>query len=49
MRAIEGSSWLHTPVLDVITAEGGQSAQSTFTLKATLGKQNTEATKVGTK
>lgn len=45
MRAIDASGWLHSPLLEVITAEGGQSAQSTFTLKATLGKQTTEVTK----
>ena len=46
MRAIDASSWLTTPMLDEIKAEDAKSTQSNFKLKATLGKQNVDATKV---
>ncbi|MFI3189538.1 pilus assembly protein PilN [Crenothrix sp. D3] len=46
MRSIDTSSWLNSPVLEEIKAEGVQSTQSNFTLKATLGKPAVEATKV---
>jgi type IV pilus assembly protein PilN len=46
MRAIDASNWLQTPVLEEIKAEDAKSTQSNFRLKATLGKQNVDATKV---
>lgn len=46
MRAIDASDWLQAPVLEEIKAEDAKSTQSNFKLKATLGKQNVEATKV---
>jgi type IV pilus assembly protein PilN len=45
MRSIDGSSWLHSPVLEEIRAEDAKSIQSSFRLKATLGKQTADATK----
>jgi type IV pilus assembly protein PilN len=46
MRAIDASDWLQAPVLEEIKAEDAKSTQSNFKLKATLGKQNLETTKV---
>jgi type IV pilus assembly protein PilN len=47
MRQIEGSKWLQSPVLEEIKADGdAKSTQSSFKLKATLGKQTVDATKV---
>jgi hypothetical protein len=46
MRAIDSSNWLKTPMLEEIKAEDAKSTQSNFRLKATLGKQNVDATKV---
>lgn len=45
MRAIDASSWLQIPVLEQIKAEGANSTQSDFRLKATLGKRNAEEPK----
>jgi type IV pilus assembly protein PilN len=46
MRAIDGSNWLKASMLEEIKAEDAKSTQSNFRLKATLGKQNVDATKV---
>lgn len=46
MRQIEASNWLQTPVLEEIKSEDAKSTQSNFKLKATLGKQTVDATKV---
>ena len=45
MRNIDASEWLNTPVLDEVKAEDVKTAQSSFKLKATLGKKNTNADK----
>ena len=46
MRAIDVSNWLQSPVLEEIKAEDAKSTQSNFKMKATLGKQTVDATKV---
>jgi type IV pilus assembly protein PilN len=46
MRAIDASNWLQSPVLEEIKAEDAKSTQSNFKMKATLGKQTVDATKV---
>jgi type IV pilus assembly protein PilN len=49
MRAIDLSSWLQLPVLEEIKSEDAKSTQSNFRLKAKLGKQTNDATKVEAK
>jgi type IV pilus assembly protein PilN len=46
MRQIDASKWLRASALDVIRAEDSKtSAQSTFKLRAVLGRQNPDAAK----
>ena len=45
MRAIDASEWLHSPVLIEVMAEDQKTAQSSFKMKATLGKKDVEADK----
>lgn len=45
MRNIDASEWLNSPVLDEVKAEDVKAAQSSFKLKATLGKKNANADK----
>jgi type IV pilus assembly protein PilN len=48
MRAIDASSWLHAPMLEVIKSPDDKATLSDFTLKATLGKQNADAANLQT-
>jgi type IV pilus assembly protein PilN len=47
MRAVETSSWLQTPKLDVIKSPDKTNVEqnSDFTMRAKLGKKNTETEK----
>lgn len=45
MRSIDASEWLSTPVLEEVKADGPKTAESSFKLKATLGRKNADADK----